>query len=850
MNRAQRTCMMLADTAFHCVRTMLRCPAWLLVSLPLIFVPRPCLSVIVMYDVGHGDCYAVISDGRVVIVDVGPMSNVSGIVSLLQTHYAHFDRIVVTHVHADHVGGFLTAASYARMSGAWITTDMLVSNHGSHDLDLVINESHLPTLLKTLRTQRIVAADDGMLDALALDDSNMELRGFALPTAGKGENTSGLILKVTEIRDGHSRRAVLFLGDIEEPQQAELFRRPELFRDVGAVTLPHHGRPSHLRPDFFDEVKRLAGGKVTILHSDDRPLATHVSEWNARSHLKIVSTASPDCKDQGTPIDLFPRKTYYQVGPDPEELSDIAKVAMRPSMAESGHTLEDVTNAVAAFTNRNSRIPLPPRTVLSLPSNEWVTKEIPKLSEAAKQQTDVLIDRLASGHLEDALRAERELLSNRIMELSPSQFSNIQNLSPGAVARWRSLREALSEGTRQCMAYHTRDWRMRLETFLGQGVPDQMPAGKYDWAVSSQFSWSVRYQVGVGMDDGRSAALVKPVRAPGVVTVDLLPIHDNSFCVVQAYAFEGPEGASVRITDVFPTHSISLAWEFLGAVGDRSAQVGRTAKVWVRVREEVVELAAELPADMDTEPSWAVSAGRRSASDRETLRRFGLETDFRSALERGRAVLCGSAKEDVASMLSEDWKELFPGMFWHHPPLRFWSECRRIEALTNTLENMRDDPLIKQAPKQLRPIEAVLGALRPRDSIATERPTSEEMTELLHGVFSVALQEVQRCAKMHGAEEGWMTNAQTALAAPNNVLSAPRSEPMGHLVARLRCIRVVLTTLPIDDSIQRIPGTESMDWKVPPPFLRKEHEEILRDASGGSKGAREYLELRKIYRGK
>jgi len=131
---------------------------------------------------------------------------------------------VITHVHSDHVAGLLTAQQYAIQAGSFISTEMLVSNHGEHDLDLIIKESNISSLLDALRNQkRIVAMTDDAINNLSLNDPNMEIEGIILPSAAskERENKSGLILKVTEIRDG-KRRAILFLGDIERTQQKDL----------------------------------------------------------------------------------------------------------------------------------------------------------------------------------------------------------------------------------------------------------------------------------------------------------------------------------------------------------------------------------------------------------------------------------------------------------------------------------------------------------------------------------------------------------------------------------------------------------------------------------------------------
>ena len=262
----------------------------------LLLIPAQCFPVTIMKNVGHGDCFVVISDGRVVLVDVGPASSVNGLVSLLKQDYSRYDRIVITHVHSDHVGGLVTAEQYVKQEGSAMSADKLVSNRGEHDLNLVIRDSNVKAFLAQLRNERpVVGLTNEALDALKLNDENIEVKGYRLQKTGDGgtENQSGLVLKVTEIRDG-IKRATLFLGDIEQKQQAELFNHPdtkEIFQDVYAVTLPHHGRSTTLANNFFQEIKRLAGKDAVVLHSDRTVLQSQVANMATNNGVRIISTA-------------------------------------------------------------------------------------------------------------------------------------------------------------------------------------------------------------------------------------------------------------------------------------------------------------------------------------------------------------------------------------------------------------------------------------------------------------------------------------------------------------------------------------------------------------------------------
>jgi ribosomal protein L37AE/L43A len=384
--------------------------------LVLFVISIPCQSVTIVKNVGHGDCYVVISDGRIIVIDAGPMTSTEGLVSLLRQEYFHYDRIVITHVHSDHAGGLIPAGQYARQTGSQLSTDMLVSNHGEHDLGLVVHEARLKTLLSSLREVPIVGMDDPALAKLSFADENISIEGIAL---GKGrrprnENLSSLVLKVTEIRDGE-RRAVLFLGDIEKSQQAELLSRAdakEVFRDVRAITLPHHGRQTTLARNFLKEAREFTGEGLVLLHSDRLPLDDHFRRKAEGLGMTVKSTV--DAAGQDVYLDLFGQgKTFHVVKDSMTNLADIVASEESRLLMESGFTMDEVVEAVGRFSNRSPAKPLPANTVISWPTTAWIGKEVEQRRAEFAREVDRLIGQLRSRDAIESADAERTLTERR-----------------------------------------------------------------------------------------------------------------------------------------------------------------------------------------------------------------------------------------------------------------------------------------------------------------------------------------------------------------------------------------------------------------------------------------------------
>jgi beta-lactamase superfamily II metal-dependent hydrolase len=406
---------------------------WILLLFLTLVIVEPSSAITIVKSVGHGDCYVVISDGRIVLVDAGSAKSADSLISLLKSGYLHYDRIVITHVHSDHVSGLITAQQYMSQTGASISTDMLVSNHGEHDLDLIVREKNIQSLLRAMRKQKsIVALNDEALQKLSLNDPNMAVEGIILPSTAyqKSENKSGLILKITELRDGE-KHAVLFLGDIEKSQQRELFTHPQsdaIFRDVGAVTIPHHGRITTLSPDFFSELKKVAGSNIIALHSDSTPLNEQVSKWAADAEVKILSTAERISHRSPNDIivNLFNEKSYHTVQNKATTIRNlvISKKHSFPLVTSGEVSADEMISAISEYSKRRPTAQLPPGTIISVPTEAWVKGHANEKREAFRKESDELISKLQSEDEREVKKASK-LLTARVSKLNSNQIDQI-----------------------------------------------------------------------------------------------------------------------------------------------------------------------------------------------------------------------------------------------------------------------------------------------------------------------------------------------------------------------------------------------------------------------------------------
>ncbi len=387
-------------------------------------------SITIMKKVGHGDCYVVIQDGRAVLIDAGPTTSVNGLVSLMKAGYLHFDRVVVTHVHSDHAGGLLTAERYSKETGSILSADMIVSNHGEHDLKMILNESTLRRLLLKFKDKPIVGLTDAENKKLSLKDESMELSSYSLSNSSStNENKTSLIIKVTEIRDG-KRCATLFLGDIEKSQQNELLTRAdakEIFKDVKAVTIPHHGSKATLISDYFERVKLLTNPEIIFLHSDSKPLDAEILRKANESNVRIESTAKTN--ENAIYLDYFGDHSFYKIAGKPLTLREIIEKEKSDLIQQHNYNPLEVCDAIAKYSKCDLIKKLKPDYPLTLPSDEWIYNEIINRRSSLDKEFSKYLEELGSA-TGNQYKLIREKIAAQYTRLSKEQKARLKKAYP------------------------------------------------------------------------------------------------------------------------------------------------------------------------------------------------------------------------------------------------------------------------------------------------------------------------------------------------------------------------------------------------------------------------------------
>ncbi len=192
------------------------------VLLPLVPLSPHIEAEIVVLDVGQGDAIIVRDSGGAVLVDAGEDPAVLR-AALQRNHIVAIDAVILTHLHADHIGGLDGVRGTARVGQVYTS--------------VVALPQLTPSILES--AQRISGRAPEPLSA----GDELRFGGFEMTvlwpdersSATGDENDESIVLKVE--RDGFT---ALLTGDAEERVYAQLDRYGLLDR-VDMLKVPHHG---------------------------------------------------------------------------------------------------------------------------------------------------------------------------------------------------------------------------------------------------------------------------------------------------------------------------------------------------------------------------------------------------------------------------------------------------------------------------------------------------------------------------------------------------------------------------------------------------------------------------------
>ncbi|WP_019851246.1 DNA internalization-related competence protein ComEC/Rec2 [Desulfitobacterium sp. PCE1] len=254
----------------------------------------PDVLQVTFIDVGQGDCILIETPGETrIMVDTGPKTGTFDageqviVPYLLQRGIKRLDALILTHPHADHVGG--AGAIFETIPVGWVgipedglewlsyesfeedgAGDNLRNGWGEGGLDW--------DLIRMLEKMTIKRLSRG--DKMALD-SNITLTviapGKVLRGTKSDENNNSLVLHL----ENSAGQSVLLTGDMEEEQMEEICRSGQNF-EADLLKIPHHGSRYSLMTEMLDRINPRAVVIPVGKNSFGHPSPQVLEYWGER----------------------------------------------------------------------------------------------------------------------------------------------------------------------------------------------------------------------------------------------------------------------------------------------------------------------------------------------------------------------------------------------------------------------------------------------------------------------------------------------------------------------------------------------------------------------------------------
>lgn len=277
-------------------------------------------------DVGQADsCVIVTPNNDVILIDAGEKKDASEIIPELDKYeFEDIDLMILSHPHADHIGGAET------LIGKYDVNEVLMC---SYPATSKLFNSLLDCLTdKSIKTSQ---ASEGM--KYSIDGVNIEV--IAVDTIPKDNNNSSIVCKIS-----YGEIDMLFMGDAET-QTEEVILSKDLDIDCDILKVGHHGSETSTSDEFLDIVSpSLCVISVGEGNSYNHPAEDTLLKFKDRniSYYRTDELGSIELEIDGTNIVSNFTDSYET------ENTQSGNFLLEPAVAEVHlHTEEDVLNQVS-----------------------------------------------------------------------------------------------------------------------------------------------------------------------------------------------------------------------------------------------------------------------------------------------------------------------------------------------------------------------------------------------------------------------------------------------------------------------------------------------------------------------
>ena len=279
-------------------------------------------------DVGQADsCVIVTPNNDIILIDAGEKKDASEIIPELEKYdFEDIDLMILSHPHADHIGGAET------LIGKYDVNEVLMCSYPA-------TSKLFNSLLDCLTDKSIKTSQASIGMKYSIDGVNIEV--MAVDTEEKDNNNSSIVCKIS-----YGDIDMMFMGDGEVPvEEVMLSKYLETDLDCEILKVGHHGSETSTCDEFLDIVSpSLCVISVGKGNSYNHPAEDTLLKFKDRniSYYRTDELGSIELEIDGTNIVSNFTDSYET------ENTQSGNFLLEPAVAEVHlHTEEDVLNQVS-----------------------------------------------------------------------------------------------------------------------------------------------------------------------------------------------------------------------------------------------------------------------------------------------------------------------------------------------------------------------------------------------------------------------------------------------------------------------------------------------------------------------
>lgn len=198
---------------------------------------------VTMLDVGQGDCFLIETAEQNVLIDTGDTSEADNLVAMLQDMgIERFERVILSHPHADHIGGLPTLA-------AVFPIDIISDNGITSASPLYLAYHQIDTNFEPLKSGDIVDLGGGVKFKVLAPSSSLvrEVNSRSRRSYPNNESIVGKLI--------FGDFSILFTGDAQQELEDALFNTYPTELKSTILKAAHHGAKKSSTADFVHAVE-------------------------------------------------------------------------------------------------------------------------------------------------------------------------------------------------------------------------------------------------------------------------------------------------------------------------------------------------------------------------------------------------------------------------------------------------------------------------------------------------------------------------------------------------------------------------------------------------------------------